>query len=71
MDVPEILCKDFSGFMWLEKGQGRELFLNRVEFRSGPNVCRHFILLRYTMQEEALWWIYPSSRNYNKFIIEK
>ena len=45
--------------------------LNQVEFISGPNVCTHFILLRYTIQEEALWWIYPSSRNHNTCIIEK
>jgi hypothetical protein len=50
---------------------GETVVLNRVKFRSGPNVCTHFILLLYTVQEEALWWLYPSSRDHNTCIIEK
>jgi len=36
---------------------GDRFVLNQVEFRSGPNVYTHFILLHYTMHEEALLWI--------------
>jgi len=46
MEVTEILCKGFSGFMWLGKGQGREFFLNRVEFLSRPNSMYAFYFVR-------------------------
>jgi hypothetical protein len=68
--VTEMVCKDLVDSCGSGK-TGEKVVLNQVEFRSGQNICTHFILLRYTTQEEALWWIYPRSRNHNTYILDK